>query len=213
MLTDARREDQKSRKLMMMKRTKLHVKVKNLTFNQPFSGFIVAVHNSNADPLYEFGEEAAMELASLAEDGNTTSLVELYDGMDGVDKAFAVSAPGPLFPGQTLEFKIRVSGKYPLLTTAAMAINTNDAFIAVNGVEAVPGWSAFLPGLDAGSEENNELCSSIPGPGCPEDSGNERSPPGEGFVHVHRGFFGIGDLLPGDRYDWRNPMAYVSIEE
>jgi hypothetical protein len=33
---------------------------------------------------------------------------------------------------------------------------------------------------------------------------------GEGFVHVHRGIHGVGDLKPIGR-DWRNPVATVSI--
>ena len=34
---------------------------------------------------------------------------------------------------------------------------------------------------------------------------------GEGFVHVHRGFFGIGDVLSQAGYDWRNPMVRYEI--
>jgi hypothetical protein len=63
---------------------------------------------------------------------------------------------------------------------------------------------------DAGSENNNELCSSIPGRACPGESGNVHSGDGEGVVHVHRGFFGIGNLRQAD-YDWRNPMVMVEV--
>ena len=38
------------------------------------------------------------------------------------------------------------------------------------------------------------------------DSGNERSGMGEGFVHLHCGFFGIGDLSQVGFY-WRNPVV------
>ena len=31
----------------------------------------------------------------------------------------------------------------------------------------------FVPGYDAGTEMNNELCSFIPGPACAPDSGNK----------------------------------------
>ncbi|CAM9888429.1 unnamed protein product, partial [Scytosiphon promiscuus] len=61
-----------------------------------------------------------------------------------------------------------------------------------------------------GTEVNNELCTSIPGPGCDEDSGNIQNAPGEGFIHVHRGFHGVGDLAESS-YDWRNPVAEVFI--
>jgi hypothetical protein len=32
----------------------------------------------------------------------------------------------------------------------------------------------------------------------------------EGFVHVHAGIHGIGDLVAADR-DWRNPVAQIAI--
>jgi hypothetical protein len=91
-----------------------------------------------------------------------------------------------------------------------MTINTNDCFTSINGAYLRPGMVLDLPGLDAGSEENNENCDSIPGPGCNGVSTeNVRSGNGEGFVHIHRGFNGVGTLLPAEEYDWRNPMMRV----
>jgi hypothetical protein len=53
----------------------------------------------------------------------------------------------------------------------------------------------------------------MPGPACAEiDSGNMSSGSGEGVVHVHRGFFGVGDL-PQAGYDWRNPMVLVEVSK
>jgi len=34
---------------------------------------------------------------------------------------------------------------------------------------------------------------------------------GEGFVHVHSGIQGIADL-DAARYDWRNPIAKISVK-
>ena len=63
-----------------------------------------------------------------------------------------------------------------------------------------------------GTETNNELCSHIPGPACSAvDSRNEEDGPGEGFIHVHRGFHGVGETLSEAGYDWRNPVAEVFI--
>ncbi|CAM9150754.1 unnamed protein product, partial [Laminaria digitata] len=64
----------------------------------------------------------------------------------------------------------------------------------------------------AGTEENNELCSHIPGPACSATSGNQEAGPGEGYVHVHRGIDGNGDLSAAD-YDWSNPVAEVIVSE
>ena len=63
---------------------------------------------------------------------------------------------------------------------------------------------------DAGSEENNEDCAYIPGPPCGNpfmDSGM----PAEGYVHVHGGIHGGGGL-DAAMYDWRNPVAEVTID-
>jgi hypothetical protein len=63
---------------------------------------------------------------------------------------------------------------------------------------------------DAGSEVNDELCASIPGPDC--GGAGAGSPVGgeEGYVHVHTGIHGIGDLDPSER-DWRNPVAMITV--
>ncbi|UCH79733.1 MAG: hypothetical protein JSW20_08215 [Nitrospiraceae bacterium] len=65
------------------------------------------------------------------------------------------------------------------------------------------------PGYDAGSEVNDELCSSIPGPFCGGAGLGEED--GEGYVHINDGIHGIGDV-PEDIFDSRNPVARVVIE-
>lgn len=54
-----------------------------------------------------------------------------------------------------------------------------------------------------------ELCDHIPGPPC--GKAFVRNTGGaEGYVHVHSGIHGIGDLVP-EQFDWRNPVAEVVI--
>eukprot|EP00545_Synedropsis_sp_CCMP1620_P005523 CAMPEP_0119003848 /NCGR_PEP_ID=MMETSP1176-20130426/800_1 /TAXON_ID=265551 /ORGANISM="Synedropsis recta cf, Strain CCMP1620" /LENGTH=244 /DNA_ID=CAMNT_0006955485 /DNA_START=48 /DNA_END=782 /DNA_ORIENTATION=- len=185
----------------------------NESFNQPFGGVFVMVHNADTPRIYRRGQPASPELARLAEDGNPGPLVEYYTANnDGVSSVFGFNDDAPYFGGDTFQIQVDVSEGYPLVTIATMAINTNDCFTSINGAPLYPGMVLDLPGLDAGSEENNEMCDSIPGPGCAGISGNNViSGNGEGFVHVHRGFFGIGDLLPANRYDWRNPMMRVVV--
>eukprot|EP00594_Rhizosolenia_setigera_P005030 CAMPEP_0178952516 /NCGR_PEP_ID=MMETSP0789-20121207/7880_1 /TAXON_ID=3005 /ORGANISM="Rhizosolenia setigera, Strain CCMP 1694" /LENGTH=213 /DNA_ID=CAMNT_0020633619 /DNA_START=296 /DNA_END=937 /DNA_ORIENTATION=- len=187
--------------------------ITNESFDQPFSPFFVMVHNSNAQSLYVRGEEASAELAILAEDGDPSALVDYYttENNEGVGSVTSFSEGVPYFGGDTLQIEVDVTDEFPLVTIATMAINTNDCFISLNGAYLYDGQVLDLPGLDAGSEENNELCESIPGPACAEiDGNNTSSGNGEGFVHVHRGFFGIGDLDRED-FDWRNPMMRVSV--
>lgn len=183
--------------------------VVNEAFGQPFGPFFVMVHNSDAEPLYVRGRPASEPLAILAENGSPAELVDYYTtNNDGVKSAEAFTEGFPYFLGDEVVIEVEVSREYPLVTLASMAINTNDCFVSLNGVRVRDGQVFDVPGLDAGSEENNESCDSIPGPGCPMGSGNERSGNGEGFVHVHRGVFGVGDLDQAAN-DWRNPMMRV----
>lgn len=190
----------------------LTLSITNLSFNQPFSPFFVMVHNTNAQQLYAFGQPPSGPLALLAENGDPAPLVSFYNETNvGVSSVSAFSQGAPYLGGEALQFQVTVTDEFPLVTIASMAINTNDCFTSLNGLPLQRGMVLDVPGVDAGSEENNERCMSIPGPGCASMSTlNVRSGNGEGFVHVHRGFFGIGDL-PADRYDWRNPMMRVVV--
>jgi hypothetical protein len=35
---------------------------------------------------------------------------------------------------------------------------------------------------------------------------------GEGFVHIHAGIHGIGNLEASE-YDWRNPVARITVRQ
>jgi hypothetical protein len=51
-------------------------------------------------------------------------------------------------------------------------------------------------------------CSHIPGPPC---GMHVRMPAGaEGYVYVHAGIHGTGDLNPA-QFDWRNPVAKITV--
>ena len=71
---------------------------------------------------------------------------------------------GPLGPGMSRSFEIEVSCRYPYVSLASMAVNTNDCFVGINHMVLMPGMEVTVPGYDAGSEENNEDCDFIPGP-------------------------------------------------
>ena len=62
--------------------------------------------------------------------------------------------------------------------------------------------------LDAGTEINDELCASLPGPGCGPDPGPVSD--GEGYVYPSPGIRGVGDL-DADALDWKNPVALIEI--
>jgi len=193
------------------RKKKLTLTVTNLAYQQPFSAFFVMVHNEHAEPLFTLGYPSSDELARLAEDGDPGPLADYYKDAKGVLSAVAFTDEAPTTAGEKLEIPAYVSDKYPYVTIASMAINTNDCFVAVNGMKLYSGDRITVPGYDSGTEENNELCTSIPGPACPADSGNEESGNGEGVVHVHRGFHGVGGTLSEAGYNWRNPMMLVEV--
>ena len=207
--TDVDANDELVEMLLMEK--KVRIRITNAAYQQPFGGFFVMIHNEEETPIFTVGENATEAMAILAEDGDPSWLVEAYRNSTNAGFVGAITQGAPYSGGESLEFIISYNDDYPYLTIASMAINTNDCFVALNGVK-ITGEETVLqaPGYDAGSEENNELCSSIPGPACAETPGNVRSGNGEGFVHIHRGFFGVGDLSQSG-YDWRNPMMRVEM--
>lgn len=190
------------------------ISITNLAPFQPFSPYFVMTHNDEVPPLFMFGAPASAGLRDLAENGSPASLVAMYSGMSGVGEAFGTTM-GATGPGATQTIMVEVSKDYPYVTLGSMFVNTNDGFIAINGRMLEDGDAFFLNGYDAGTEINDQLVDSIPGPCCPGGSNNAPGN-GEGFVHVHPGYqAGVGDMTnaPPLILDWRNPMAYVVVTE
>ena len=190
------------------------VTVTNLTRGQQFTPILMASHKEGVS-LFALGSPASPELATLAEEGNTAPLTALLSATPGV---LDVVTAGPLLnPGASRTVVVRTRGRFDHLSVAAMLIPTNDAFFAVNDLEGPSGeetLTVYSPAYDAGSEVNDELCPSIPGPFFEEcgGAGGGGKPVGgeEGYVHIHAGIHGIGDLHAAAR-DWRNPVARIVI--
>jgi hypothetical protein len=196
------------------------VTITNLTRGQQFTPILVATHREGV-ALFDVGTPASSQLATLAEEGNTGPLTSLLLSTPGVRDVVSSPAPPPasnlIDPGETITVLVNGGQGADMLSVAAMLIPTNDAFVAVNSVELPKGnrtATYFAPAYDAGSERNDELCASIPGPNFAECNG-----PGGGaavsggeeeYVHIHAGIHGIGDLVAADR-DWRNPVARISV--
>jgi hypothetical protein len=184
------------------------VTITNLTRGQIFSPPIVISHKKNFN-LFTLGDPASPEFAALAEDGLTDPLVAILSELPSVFDSKV--AGGPIMPGEsvTIEFSTRRHFRY--ISVAGMLVTTNDAFFAVRNLR-VPGWGrAKVEAIvyDAGSEANSESCDFIPGPPCANPA--ERDTGGaEGYVHVHAGIHGIGNLDPAE-HDWRNPAALITV--
>jgi hypothetical protein len=176
------------------------VTVTNITYKQQFTPLLLATHKPDIR-FFTLGQLAPLRT--------------LLDGSPLVNATAAAS--GLLDPGKSMTFQIQGNPWRDRLSVAAMLIPTNDAFVALNAVQLpYPGWPAqnyTAIAYDAGSEVNDELCTSIPGPffaECGGSGGGAKVNGGEGFAHVHRGVHGVGDLKPSVR-DWRNPVAQVQV--
>jgi len=184
------------------------VTVTNITQGEIFTPIMLASHPRGLR-LFELGEAAGNELAMLAEGGDSGPLGALLLSEGAHDVA---TAGDVLPPGGSVTLTVDVSGKNRYLSVAAMLVPSNDAFFALNGVQGPRGrhtLSLFSPAYDAGSEINDELCVSIPGPPfiCAGEGFNPAD--GEGYVHVHPGIQGVGELIAAS-HDWRNPVAQTS---
>ena len=187
----------------------VEVKIVNITKGQVFSPVIAWSHRRGFTPFFDFGKPASDELRDIAENGDFGDMETLLTGDAEVRE---IATTGAIPPGAEAVLTLDTAGGARQISLASMLVNTNDTFLALRGV-GVPRFSDtfFSPGIDAGTEENNEDCAFIPGPACPEGSGNAEAAEGsEGYVFIQEGVHGIGDLDAALR-DWRNPVAYIEI--
>ncbi len=186
------------------------VTLTNLTRGIYFTPLIVATHTADA-AFFSVGQPPSQPLADLAEGGATMPLAMALDDA-GVAGDIQFTGGGLIGPGESRTVTVHASlRRFPRLSLAGMLLPTNDSFVAVNSLplnKKLESVSVFAVAYDAGSESNDELCTSIPGPQCGGEPFSMGL--GEGFVHVSPGIQGVGDLAP-ENYDWRNPVAAVHI--
>lgn len=188
------------------------VTITNVTRDQSFTPFLVVAHRPSVR-LFEVGQPASEQLEALAEVGNTVPFQEALSVTPGVH-GITVGG-GLLAPGQKTTMEVE-GHSYDRVSLAAMLIPTNDGFVALSsaGPFARGLQSTYAPAYDAGTEVNDELCASIPGPDYVEcgGPGGGGAPEGgeEGFVRIHEGVHGEGDFFAATR-DWRNPVAKVTV--
>ncbi len=187
------------------------VTITNLTKKQVMTPPILISHRSSYE-LFSLAQPVGAELATLAEGGDSQALAALLGTHDDVHDV--VTSAVPILPGSSITLTINSKGRFNRLSLAGMLATSNDGFFALNGVKFPHEYSRsrFAVAYDAGSEVNTELCSDLPGPPCAADSGNQRiTTDAEGFVHIHNGIHGTGDLNAANM-DWQNPVAKVVIE-
>lgn len=186
------------------------ITITNITGGEIFTPLLVASHNRHVQ-LFSAGEAAGNELEQLAEGGDTAPLSALLTA-SGAD---VMTTDGVLPPGESVTVHLDADSYNNRISVAAMLVPSNDAFVALNGVRAPrEGRSKTytVRAYDAGTEHNDEMCVSIPGPPfiCTGEGYNPEG--GEGYVYTHPGIHGIGDL-PAYAHDWNNPVATITIKQ
>jgi len=186
------------------------VTITNLTRGETFTPIMVATHTKGTH-IYQLGAPASDALAAMAEGGDTGPLSTM---LTDASVAYDIATNGALLaPGASTTIMVKMADDFKYVTVASMLIPTNDAFIAVNGIKGPKkknrAMTVMSPAYDAGSEPNDELCANMPGPVCGGEGGSP-GVGGEGYVHIHAGIHGIGDLSSAD-FDWSNPTAKITI--
>jgi len=188
----------------------VEVTITNITKGEIFTPIMVASHRRDAK-LFTLGQPASTELEILAESGNTAPLTDML--LNSGAAFDVVTSGGVLPPGASVTLKVKSDDHNKFISVASMLVPTNDAFFSINGIRTPKkGHNLVLtsPAYDAGTEDNDEDCASIPGPPfiCQGEGYNVSS--GEGYVHIHSGIQGHGNL-DASKHDWRNPVAQVTI--
>jgi hypothetical protein len=191
------------------------IKITNLTKSQSFTP-IIASSQTQAIDIFAAGQAISAEMEAVAEGGDTSSLNTLLTGNDNI--VDVQTSDGLLAAGASTTLNVNATKRSRYINLAAMLIPTNDAFMGLNNLKAPRRLNrtttVYLNAYDAGTEVNDELCASIPGPGFTECETNNTTPEPAGtdvgFIHVHNGIHGVGDLTEATR-DWRGPVAKVEI--
>ena len=160
------------------------------------------------------GEAASAELTTLAETGNNGPLAVLAGGSDAVGSVVAFPAPpdGVVPPGASVTTMVSASADTGYLSLATMLVQTNDGIVLGNSLPLFDedgnplSFTMDLISYDAGTEENNELATHVPGPPF---NGMERAPT-EDVITVHPGIAGTADV--GAAFGWTEPTAIVAVE-
>ena len=202
----------------MAEAVEFKVTLTNLTMGAPgqggqiFSPPIFITHGHGFS-IGASGEAASAQLTELAETGNHAPLAELAGQSDAVSGIVAFPAPpdGVVIPGGSVTTMVSASAGY--LSLATMLVETNDGIVLGNSLplfdeDGSPrSFTMDLISYDAGTEDNNELATHVPGPPF---GGMERAPTEGGVITPHPGIAGVGDV--GATFGWTEPTATVTVE-
>ena len=189
---------------------------------QTLSPAIFVTHDASFI-LGEVGQPASEALVAQAEGGKTAGIEALAEAAGA---HYMISMNEDMtrrytMPGQSSTVTVTANMMNSLLSVSSMLVSTNDAFIAAMGVPlfdeaGMPVSTTIdLMAYDAGSEENTEMHTDIPGPlglgDAIDPSGSNARVPTEGdVIAAHPGIQGGADV-DKEKFGWTEPVATLKI--
>ncbi|WP_447475291.1 spondin domain-containing protein [Vibrio harveyi] len=194
------------------------INVANLTANQPMSPLAILAHNDKYK-LFEIGKSASVELEHLAEGGSNAELLALKDSNDYVYQT--LSGNGLVLPGSSDSVTFTVDPhKAGYVSVASMFVNTNDAFVGETGLSLKSlavgeSYEMSMNVWDSGTELNDELAATIPGPAGGGEGFNAARNDTNDVVAFHAGVISKDDGLANSalsaNHRFLNPGAKLTI--
>lgn len=181
------------------------VTIQNLTKNQTFQGIHTRIHGSRT-PLFQTGE-------LLPE-----SSLSFFRFVQFQTEPESISLPS----GGILPLEVRGRKRSKFFSWISPLHATDDGFVGINSVRLPTKRNkvvtVYAKVYDAGLFENTESCedntiltSLRPPEECSQEIKEVTLQPKNPIV-IHNGIHGIGDLNSA-KYDWRNPVAKVTIRK
>ncbi|MCG7515852.1 MULTISPECIES: spondin domain-containing protein [Vibrio] len=194
------------------------INVANLTANQPMSPLAILAHNDKYK-LFEIGKSSSIELEHLAEGGSNAELLALKDSNDYVYQT--LSGNGLVLPGSSDSVTFTVDPhKAGYVSVASMFVNTNDAFVGETGLSLKSlavgeSYEMSMNVWDSGTELNDELAATIPGPAGGGEGFNAARNDTNDVVAFHAGVVSKDDGLANSalsaNHRFLNPGAKLTI--
>lgn len=202
------------------------VRFTNLTNAQPMSPVAVIMHSSGFNNFID-GERASVAVEMLAEGGSNAQVLSEAQAATATHIASASTA-GPVPPRSTTTTPITLDVPTARLndlrlSIMSMLVHTNDAFTGLNATDisnmAVGSSRTFTaPTWDAGTELDNELAATIPGPDFNGEGFNAARDDRIERVRFHNGAvtnaspaFGLPTSNLEERHRFLNPTSRIVV--
>lgn len=197
---------------------RFEITVTNLAHNQPLSPMGLVLHGDEFTP-WEIGQPASVALEDLAEGGDNAAFI----GQTSDAILMGQSGNGLIMPGAQDSVSVSIDveeGDALNLSLATMLVNTNDAFVganslSLNALEMGERHATYLSVYDAGTEANDEMAGTIPGPADGgEGTNTERDD--VNYVAMHPGVVGqdhgYAESVLDSTHSFDGPVARLTIE-